>query len=65
MLSLNFDMHQHPVLDTGVVEGFRSAFLGRAFDVLGLGISFIIGTMAFLAGVWHFNRVERRFADII
>lgn len=49
----------------GVVEGFRSAFLGRAFDVLGLGISFIIGTMAFLAGVWHFNRVERRFADII
>ncbi len=49
----------------GVVEGFRSAFLGRAFDVLGLGISFIIGTMAFLAGIWHFNRVERRFADII
>ncbi len=49
----------------GVVEGFRSAFLGRPFDALGLGISFIIGTMAFLAGVWHFNRVERRFADII
>lgn len=49
----------------GVVEGFRSAFLGRAFDVPGLGLSFIIGTLAFLVGVWHFNRVERRFADII
>jgi len=49
----------------GVVEGFRSAFLGLPFDIEGLGISFAIGAALFMAGVLHFNRVERRFADII
>jgi lipopolysaccharide transport system permease protein len=50
---------------TGLVEGFRSAFLGRAFDLLGIGISFAIAAAIFLAGVAYFERVERRFADII
>lgn len=50
---------------TGLVEGFRSAFLGKPFDLTGLGISFIIAIVIFLAGVAYFEKVERRFADII
>lgn len=50
---------------TGLVEGFRSAFLGKPFDFTGLGISFAIAVAVFLAGVAYFEKVERRFADII
>ena len=50
---------------TGLVEGFRSAFLDRPFDLTGLGISFAIAIAVFLAGVAYFEKVERRFADII
>lgn len=50
---------------TGLVEGFRSAFLGKPFDLAGLGISFAIAVALFLIGVAYFEKVERRFADII
>jgi lipopolysaccharide transport system permease protein len=50
---------------TGLVEGFRSAFLGKPFDLTGLGISFAIAIAIFIAGVAYFEKVERRFADII
>lgn len=50
---------------TGLVEGFRSAFLGKPFDMTGLGISFAIAIAFFLIGVAYFEKVERRFADII
>jgi lipopolysaccharide transport system permease protein len=50
---------------TGLVEGFRAAFLGKPFDALGLGISFAIALVLFGCGVAYFERVERRFADII
>ena len=50
---------------TGLVEGFRAAFLGKPFDAVGLGISFAIAVALFAAGVAYFERVERRFADII
>ncbi|MBI1284715.1 MAG: ABC transporter permease [Thiobacillus sp.] len=50
---------------TGLVEGFRSAFLDRPFDLTGLGISFAIAILLFLLGVAYFEKVERRFADII
>ena len=50
---------------TGLVEGFRSAFLGKPFDWDGLGISFAIAIAIFLIGVAYFEKVERRFADII
>lgn len=50
---------------TGLVEGFRSAFLGKPFDLSGLGISLAIGMALFAAGVAYFEKVERRFADII
>jgi lipopolysaccharide transport system permease protein len=50
---------------TGLVEGFRSAFLGKPFDLFGLGVSFLVAAALFVAGVAYFERVERRFADII
>jgi lipopolysaccharide transport system permease protein len=50
---------------TGLVEGFRAAFLGKPFDIGGLLISFAIAVAMFAIGVAYFERVERRFADII
>ena len=50
---------------TGLVEGFRSAFLGKPFDLAGLGISCAITITLLIAGVMYFEKVERRFADII
>ena len=50
---------------TGLIEGFRAAFLGKPFDVVGLAISFVIATVVFVCGVAYFEKVERRFADII
>lgn len=49
----------------GLIEGFRSVFLGKAFDPLGLTISFAVAVAVFFTGVFYFERVERRFADII
>jgi lipopolysaccharide transport system permease protein len=50
---------------TGLIEGFRSAFLGKPFDLRGLGASAVIAVVMFAAGVAYFEKVERRFADII
>jgi len=50
---------------SGVIEGFRSAILGKVPDYGGLGASFLLAAVFFLAGVAYFGKVERRFADII
>jgi lipopolysaccharide transport system permease protein len=50
---------------TGLIEGFRSAFLGRPFDLTGLATSMAIAAVVFVIGVAYFEKVERRFADII
>jgi lipopolysaccharide transport system permease protein len=49
----------------GVIEGFRSAFLGSPFDVPGMLVSLAIAAILFAAGIAYFGKVERRFADII
>jgi len=49
----------------GVIEAFRSAFLGRPFDLSSIGISLLTGVVLFVLAVAYFERVERRFADII
>jgi lipopolysaccharide transport system permease protein len=49
----------------GVVEGFRSAFLGQSFDASLLLISLVVSTILFGAGITYFQKVERRFADVI
>lgn len=48
-----------------LIEGFRSAFLGKPFDVIGLSISVPLAVAAFAVGVAYFEKVEDRFADII
>lgn len=50
---------------TGLIEGFRAAYLGQSFDIAALGSSIGISLVLLLAGVAYFERVERRFADII
>ncbi len=49
----------------GFVEGFRAAFLGRPFDMGALAISLGAALLLFIAGVAYFEKVERRFADIV
>lgn len=56
-------MYLNPM--SGLVEGFRAAFLGKPFDLLGLAISFATAILLFAVGVAYFEKVERRFADII
>ena len=49
----------------GFIEGFRSAFLGRPFDWSAITLSMIVAVAVFAAGIAYFEKVERRFADII
>jgi len=49
----------------GLIDGFRSAFLAKPFDMGAIGLSFSISVVIFLLGVGYFEKVERRFADII
>jgi len=49
----------------GLIEGFRSAFLGRPFDLQGLAISGATAVIIFASGIYIFEKTERRFADII
>ena len=58
-----FVLHLNPM--AAQVEAFRSAFLGRPFDTEAIGVSLGISAALFVAGVAYFEKVERRFADII
>jgi lipopolysaccharide transport system permease protein len=49
----------------GLIEGFRSAFLGQAFNWGGIGISMSVAAMILIMGLFYFEKMERRFADII
>jgi lipopolysaccharide transport system permease protein len=49
----------------GLVEGFRSAFLGLPFDWPAIVFSLGVAIGIFALAVAYFERVERRFADII
>jgi lipopolysaccharide transport system permease protein len=50
---------------SGLIEGFRSALLGKPFDYAALATSAGIILIIFVAGVAYFEKVERSFADII
>ena len=50
---------------SGLIEGFRAVFLGKAFDFFGLAVSAGVAIILFFIGVVYFERVEDRFADII
>lgn len=49
----------------GIIDAFRSALLGKPFDMATLGISAAVALTIFIAGVLYFQRLERTFADII
>ncbi len=55
--------HVNPV--AGIVDGFRSVFLGGPFNWTALSTSMLASIVIFLVGVMMFERAERRFADII
>jgi homopolymeric O-antigen transport system permease protein len=49
----------------GFIEGFRSALLGQTFDWIAISISLAVAAAVFVIGVAYFEKVERRFADIV
>lgn len=49
----------------GLIEAFRSAFLGRPFDTGGILLSALSAIAVFVLGIYYFEKMERRFADII
>ena len=50
---------------TGIIEGFRAALLGRAFDWTLLGIALAITAALLIVSIYIFRRVEATFADVI
>jgi lipopolysaccharide transport system permease protein len=50
---------------TGVIEGFRSAFFGRAFHWPGLAAAAAITVAGLVYAAYAFRRMEREFADIV
>lgn len=55
--------HINPV--AGIVDGFRSVFLGSPLDWTTVSTSMLASVVIFLIGVMMFERAERRFADVI
>jgi len=49
----------------GIIEGFRSAFLGQPVEWTQMGLSLVLSALLFLVGAAYFRSIERRFADII
>jgi lipopolysaccharide transport system permease protein len=50
---------------SGIIEGFRAAIFGRAFDWEALAISTAIATALLVATAYSFRRMEEQFADVI
>lgn len=50
---------------TGVVEGFRSALLGRPFPLLSVGLASLLGSVLLVSGLFFFRSSERTFADTV
>jgi len=50
---------------TGILDGFRWAFLNGRIDWTEIAIAFGVALVLFWIGVGYFRSVERRFADII
>jgi lipopolysaccharide transport system permease protein len=49
---------------TGIIEGYRAAFLGVEWNWTSLLISTVITALMLLFGLFYFRKTERRFADI-
>jgi len=49
----------------GVIEGFRSALLGRPFQWGPLGLATLVGMILLVSGAFYFRRMEKTFADVV
>lgn len=50
---------------TGVIEGFRSALLGKPFGWSSIAVSTVITVATLMFAIYSFRRMEKRFADIV
>ena len=50
---------------TGIIEGFRSALLGRPFNWIALAVSTVITLILLIYSSYSFRRMEKSFADIV
>lgn len=50
---------------TGIINGFRSALVGREFDWSAISISTIIVVITLICSAYAFRRLEKSFADLI
>lgn len=48
----------------GIIDGFRSAILGKPWNLTTLAVSSSVGIGLFVLGLFYFRKTERRFADI-
>ena len=49
----------------GLISGYRSVLLGQPFEWGPIAVSAVVVLSVFVFGTAYFNRVERRFADIV
>jgi lipopolysaccharide transport system permease protein len=50
---------------TGIIEGFRSALFGRAFDWEALALSAALTLATLIYAAYDFRRMEKTFADVV
>jgi lipopolysaccharide transport system permease protein len=50
---------------SGIIQGFRSAIFGRAFDWDAIAVSAAVTLGVVICAAYAFRRMEREFADII
>jgi lipopolysaccharide transport system permease protein len=48
----------------GIIDGYRSAILGKPWNLTAISISTATTLLLFVFSVYFFRRIERRFADI-
>ena len=56
-------MYLNPM--TGIVEGIRSAVVGKSFNWTAIGCSVVIALLTFGASIYTFRRLEKGFADVL
>lgn len=50
---------------SGIIEGYRSALLGRPIDWISLGLSAVSVVVINVVAIFQFRRMEKDFADIV
>jgi lipopolysaccharide transport system permease protein len=48
----------------GIIDGYRSAILGKPWNLTTLGVSSAVAIVLLAFGMFYFRKTERRFADI-